>query len=112
MSNDPAIVAKIRELNDQLRTTATGGKIVIVGALSGQPLSEHAAALSHVRRFDKFDEGNDPYGEHDFGAFEIDGQRYHWKIDYFALDEMSGSEHPEDPNVTVRVLSIYYAEDQ
>jgi hypothetical protein len=31
-------------------------------------------------------EDNDPHGEHDFGAFEHEGQRIFWKIDYYAPD--------------------------
>jgi hypothetical protein len=26
---------------------------------------------------------NDPYGEHDFGSFELAGEKFFWKIDYY-----------------------------
>ena len=35
-----------------------------------------------VREYDDFDSGNDPYKEHDFGAFDWAGERVYWKIDY------------------------------
>ena len=44
--------------------------------------------LQKVSAFNNFTEGDDPYGEHDFGV--IEGMpRVYWKIDYYA-DENSG----------------------
>lgn len=103
--------AKIRELNDLLRTTGKGGRVMAVGSLALGDMRMVAVAADRVRNFQDFTEENDPHGEHDFGAFEIDGVRLFWKIDYYALDEETGSSYPEDPNVTVRVLSIFYASD-
>ena len=37
---------------------------------------------------------NDPYGERDFGAFDLAGQRLFWKIDYYDRDLRAGSENP------------------
>ena len=34
-------------------------------------------------QFDDFNEGNDPYQEHDFGSVEYDGDKWLWKIDYY-----------------------------
>lgn len=103
---------KIRELNDQLRKTGKGGRVIAVGSF-GQSADEfeRIAVAESLRRFVDFDDGNDPYGEHDFGRFTVARRDYIFKIDYYALDEQHGSEHPEDPNVTVRVLSVFYAED-
>jgi hypothetical protein len=63
------------------------------------------------RIFDSFTPDNDPYGEHDFGAFEHEGQRIFWKIDYYAPDMEHGSEDPADPKQTVRVLTIMLASE-
>jgi len=39
-------------------------------------------AVVTVRDFKDFNEGNDPYGEHDFGSFELStGDKCFWKID-------------------------------
>ena len=104
---------RIRELNDQLRTTGLGrnGRVIIAGGLAHAGPEIQEAAVIGLRTFSDFPAGNDPYGEHDFGAFTIDGQRFMFKIDYFSLDELHGSEHPEDPTQTVRVLSLFFAED-
>ncbi len=56
-------------------------------------------------------EGDDPYGEHDFGKVEVNGEAVIFKIHYYTLDEMHGSEHPEDPNITIRVMTLMFAED-
>ena len=48
-------------------------------------------------RFDDFSERNDPFGEHDFGAIEYEGNTVFWKIDYYDLDLMNHSPDPSDP---------------
>lgn len=35
-----------------------------------------------IASFSDFTEGNDPYGEHDFGALEFFGAKLLWKNDY------------------------------
>ena len=49
--------------------------------------------------------------EHDFGAFELEGQNLFWKIDYYDTGLKYGSPNPEDPRVTRRVLTIMLAEE-
>lgn len=103
--------ARIRDLNDLLRQTGLGGTILVtagVRALGGAALAETMAA---IMTFDAFDEDNDPHGEHDFGAFEIAGERLFWKIDYYDLTLTAGSEDPSDPRRTSRVLTIMLAEE-
>ncbi|QIG75720.1 DUF3768 domain-containing protein [Rhizobium phage RHph_Y2_17_1] len=101
----------VRALNDKLRRFETDGEIHISGGLAQAEQEEIVAAVEQVRNYVAFDPKDDPYNEHDYGSFEIEGQRYMWKIDYYALDMESGSENPADPKVTRRVLTIFYAED-
>jgi hypothetical protein len=68
-------------------------------------------AVSAVRRYRNFGPDNDPYGEHDFGIFELDGQTLNWKIDYYDRLLEWGSPDPADPAVTRRVLTILLAEE-
>ena len=67
------------------------------------------SAVNAVRAFDTFTGDNDPYGEHDFGAFTLCGERLFWKIDYYTSDLRSGSPDPADPAVTRRVLTVMLA---
>lgn len=61
--------------------------------------------------FDTFTEDTDPHGEHDFGAFEHNGKKLFWKIDYYAPDMLHGSEDPADPSKTTRVLTVMLARE-
>jgi hypothetical protein len=49
-----------------------------------------------------FNTNNDPYGEHDFGSFEVAGEKFFWKIDYYDSLCEFGSEDPADPEKTTR----------
>jgi Protein of unknown function (DUF3768) len=70
-----------------------------------------AAALNKVRDFDAFTASNDPYGEHDFGAFTFEGQRFYFKIDYYDRDLRYHAEDPADPHTTNRVLTVMLADE-
>jgi hypothetical protein len=101
----------IRTLNDALRTTFEGGRVLVTQGVRALPLEINAAALQAVQAFDTFTPENDPYGEHDFGSFELQGARIMWKIDYYDPSLTGGSEDPADPEVTTRVLTIMLAEE-
>jgi hypothetical protein len=68
-------------------------------------------AFLQVQRFAKFDAENDPHGEHDFGSFEVAGEKFFWKIDYYDERCELGSDDPADPEKTTRVLTIMLAEE-
>ena len=75
------------------------------------PLDTKARVILAVQTFDAFTPDNDPHREHDFGSFEIDGETYFFKVDYYALDMASGSEDSADPAKTTRVLTIMRADE-
>ena len=104
--------ARIRELNDAFRTSFTGGKVYMTDGVAALDDATKAKVLTSVRTFTAFSRDNDPYGEHDFGSFEIDGARYFFKIDYYsARDPDLGSQDPSDPAQTERALTIMLAEE-
>ena len=103
--------ALTRRLNDRLRTTLTGGRVVMTAGVQGRGESFLARALAAVRAFDAFDADDDPYGEHDFGALEIEEARLFWKIDAYDPRGEYGSEDPADPAMTLRVLTLMLAEE-
>lgn len=100
--------AVIRELNDAFRRTFSGGKVVMTASVAALPEAETAAALQAVRNFDDtaFDKCNDPYGQHDFVAFELCDRTFFFKIDYYDTDLRFHSEDPADPQKTIRVGTL------
>lgn len=105
-------VARIRELNDAFRTNPTKrGKLMLTANIAQLPLVERVEIIERVRAFDDFPAENDPYHEHDFGAFTFNGHRIIWKIEYYDLNCEYGSDDPADPSKTTRVLTIMFAED-
>ena len=106
MSND-----RIRELNDEFRSTFARGKVVMTASVAALPEIVRANALLKVSRFDDFSPDNDPHGEHDFGSFELCGRTFFFKIDNYDANMEFGSENPADPSKTTRVLTLMLAED-
>lgn len=110
---DDEKTARIRELNDELRTKgdALNGRVVVMGGLINEDREKHHRVFEAIAKFDAWNKGDDPYGEHDFGKVEVDGKAFIWKIDYYSLDEAHGSENPEDQKTTIRVMTLMYAGD-
>jgi len=102
---------RIRVLNDNFRSTFVGGQVVITQGVDALQIDTKARVLLAVQSFSNFTKENDPHGEHDFGSFDIEGEDYFFKIDYYALDMNGGSEDPADPSVTTRVLTIMRADE-
>lgn len=101
-----AQTAVIRELNDNLRTQLVGGRLVISAGLSAEGHPKVMKVLQAVMLFNAFTPENDPYGEHDMGIVNIDGEDYNWKIDYYDRNYRYHSPDATDPAVTRRVLTI------
>lgn len=104
-------VAHIRALNDAFRTALSGGRVHVTPYVSDLGPLAQMLLVNAVRTYDKWDAGNDPYGEHDFGTVEMKGERFFWTIDYYAPGMMAGAENPADPENTVRVLTIMHASE-
>ncbi len=104
-------VEKIRTLNDAVRRSFSGGKVMMTAGIVALRAVTKAKLLDEVRTFDAFTADNDPHGEHDFGSFEIDGNMIFWKIDYYDAAMEFGSEDPADPTKTTRVLTIMLASE-
>ena len=102
---------RIRALNDQFRTTFIGGRVLVTAGVRELPLDVNARVLRAVQSFADFSGNNDPYGEHDFGAVQVEGETYFFKIDLYDRDCRYGSEEPADPDQTTRVLTIMRADE-
>ena len=103
---------KIAALNDLCRTAmGIAGRLVQTSGICALPQKEQSAIREKVELFNDFTPDNDPHKERDFGAFEHNGNRVFWKIDYYDTTLSKGSEDPSDPKQTVRVLTIMLASE-
>ena len=103
---------KIRTLNDLFRSKGVGiGRTTMTSSIVALGADFQLAARLKVRTYTDFNNGNDPHREHDFGAFELQGHKVFWKIDYYDRSLQYGSEDPSDPMQTCRVLTIMLASD-
>src|SRR5438094_10397563 len=74
---------KIRALNDAFRKSMTGGRVMMTAGVDALPSNVKAMVIRRVATFADFTPNNDPHGEHDFGSFEVAGQKFFFKVDYF-----------------------------
>ncbi|MDO8381027.1 DUF3768 domain-containing protein [Phenylobacterium sp.] len=111
----PAIATRnaIRDLNDAFRTSGSSarGQWMLTCGIQAKGADFLSLAVKAVREFDGFTDDNDPYGEHDFGSFNLAGETLFWKIDYYDRTLSFGSEDPADPAVTRRVITIMLASE-
>ncbi len=104
---------EIAALNDQFRTGINPrlGQAFMTPGISELPMIDQFYIAEAVRTFSDFSEGNNPYGERDFGAFDHGRQKVFWKIDYYDKTLTAGSPDPSDPFRTRRVLTIMLAQE-
>lgn len=105
-------------LNDAFRTRSgfIGSHIALGELFITRGVADHGQdfvtrSVAAVRAFNDFTPDNDPYEEHDFGVFDLDGEQLNWKIDYYDTEREMGSPCPGDPAQTRRVLTILLAEE-
>jgi hypothetical protein len=102
---------RIRELNDELRYNLPTGHAVMTAGIAALGPEAVARIIKTIAVYHDFCHDNDPHGEHDFGAFQADGQLIYFKIDYFDKALTHHSPDPSDPLVTERVITIMLAEE-
>ena len=105
----------IATINDRFRRTIffrplRSGKLRLTSGVGNLPDADlKAVALATVNQ-SQFDEGNDPYGEHDFGIVQLpDVPKCYWKIDYFSSESMQFG--TEDLENAYRVLTLMLADE-
>ena len=101
----------IRALNDELRQNLTTGTAFMTAGVAALGAEAVARIVKTIAVYDDFCHANDPYEEHDFGSFEVDGHTIFFKIDYFDKALAFHSPDPADPSVTERVITIMLAEE-
>jgi hypothetical protein len=110
----PEQLKQVRHLNMVARTApGIGSRLVYTEGLMAQEPRVRSLIMEAVEKFDQFTAANDPHGENDFGAVEVEGVAVFWKIDYFERGSgyEYGSEKPWDARETQRVLTIMLREE-
>lgn len=102
---------RIRDLNDTLRRTFMGGRVMMTSGVAALEVEAKAKVLTAIRECGAFTEGNDPHGEHDMVFVEVDGERYWAKVDYYDRDIRYLSDDPSDPTATIRVMTIGHSSE-
>lgn len=100
---------RIQQLNDALRTQFVGGQVLLTAGFQSLPDEQQAALLLAIRHFNDFTPDNDPYGEHDFVAVEVDGVQVFCKIDYYDPTLQQHSVDAANPVLTHRVMTVMLA---
>ena len=98
----------IRALNDKLRNDFSEGRAVMTTGIAALGADAVARIIKTIAVFDDFCHANDPYGEHDFGSFDADGQTIFFKIDLYEEPDVK---NPNGEPVVSRVLTIMLAEE-
>jgi hypothetical protein len=109
---------RLSTFNDAFRTQCSligsaiaDGTLVITCGVAARGNDFIDRAVHAVQEYSAFGEDNDPYGEHDFGSFDLDGENLFWKIDNYDPLFDGRSRDPADAAVTRRVLTILLAEE-
>ena len=91
---------RIATLNDLART-AVGVASILHQSEEFRPRPQRSIRHSRARREVRHvPRGDNPYGEHDFGAFDYDGFfRVYWKISYY---DKNLEFHSEDPTTRAK----------
>jgi hypothetical protein len=116
----------IRRLNDMARTlpqivnatwVMTNGVQRLLAGNDDSPAGivvarDRVMALGHaVASYSDWSDGNDPYGEHDFGAFLLFGERLYFKVDYYHPEHDTMAPVPGNVELCRRVLTIMLAQE-
>jgi hypothetical protein len=76
---------------------------------TAQAVERFAQLKSAIQQFADWPEGDDPYREHDFGAFTLFGARLFFKLDYYHPDHDAHAPVPSNIELCRRVLTIMLA---
>ena len=115
---DTTTAGTIAAMNDAHRRAflfprSAPGRTVMTRGFAALESDLQARLMLALVKFDAFTADNDPHGEHDFGRIVVEGAPpVFFKFDYYEDDTLQyGSEAPEDPARSYRVLTLMLAEE-
>lgn len=108
---DAARTAAIRTLNDKFRKDLSLGVAVITPGVAALGLEAVERIVRTIALFDDFSAACDPHGERDFGAFDAEGQRIWFKIDYYDQTMSMHSPDAADAKATTRTITVMLASE-
>jgi len=109
MARSKTTVGDERNANDHLRTTFTGGEVILSPGICALSLTNQRTVLERVRRFRNFTSRNDPFGLHDFGSFRLEqgSASFLWKIVRRCKPEIRPTRRNSRRVLTIMLASEY-----
>lgn len=113
----PAVAAIIAKQNDAFRMSITDsvkssdvppGKLVMTAGVAARSDAFRAELIGALIAYDTSDTDSDPYGLHEMGVLEIEGEKVWFKFDLYDENFEYRSEAPTDPSRTRRVLTLLF----
>lgn len=101
----------IAEQNEDFRLHPSKGTFCLTCGIRALGEACVREIINVVRNFNNFNEDNDPYGEHDFGAFDYNGRKIFFKIDNYDREFIYLSPDVTNPRLTNKVLTVMLAEE-
>ncbi|MGH1356863.1 MAG: DUF3768 domain-containing protein [Thalassovita sp.] len=102
----------IAQQNDVFRSMPNWGekvgKWVLTQGVQSKGCDFVRKTVEAVMAFDDFTEDMDPYGTHEMGKVEIEGETVWWKIDLYDTNYEFGSPSPAALIHTRRVLTLHF----
>lgn len=103
---------RIRRLNDMVRRgEGENATVVITAGIKARGNEFILEVRKAVAEYSDFSVDCDPFREHDFGVFKVQGQKLFLKIDYFDLALKIHSPDKANPKITHRVLTVMLARE-
>ena len=101
----------IAEQNDDFRLHPSKGTFCLTSGIRALGKDCVREIIDIVRNFNNFNKDNDPYGEHDFGAFYYRNKQIFFKIDNYDREFLYLSPDVTNPKLTNKVLTVMLAQE-
>lgn len=117
---DRSVKTPLQTMNDLFRQTPASWNVMgralmtaAVAELMESNPEKHMKVMAAVVSYGDFSDDNDPYMEHDYASFTVDGDSFFFKIDYYDVNYEYGcaDEDKLNPEKCRRVLTVGFTSD-